>query len=261
MNDRLPMSATSPERPSALPDAWIERLFLRFSAMYGSKFADLWRGCDLANVKAQWAEDLAGYTPDEIKRGIDACKTGRDWPPTLPEFLKLCRKPIDAERAFYEAVEQMARRESGRDVWSHPAIYWAAVDIGAFDLKNGTWKTLQHRWWNALSKRMDDSSLPDVPARAEALPAPGQTMPDPEKAAEYLAKAGEATSNAKDDGLDWARKPTSQGAWNMVLQTATRDDRFKAIVAKAIADGIATTSGKLLKRYAFSEQWVDCSAG
>lgn len=260
MNDRLPTNVTSQAKPSALPDAWIERLFSRFSAMYGSKFADLWRGTNIDHVKALWAEELGGYAPDEIKRGVDACKT-RDWPPTLPEFLKLCRKPIDPERAFAEAVEQMARRESGADRWSHPAIYWAAVKVGAFDLKHETWRTMANRWREVLDEQLAKGDWPEVPERREALPAPGQTTPDPEKAAEYLAKAGAATSKAKDDGLDWARKPSSQGAWNMVLQTATRDDRFKGIVEKAVKDGIATASGKLLKRYLCNDQWADCCAG
>lgn len=127
MTAQLPQNATSLANPSALPESWIERLFLRFSAMYGSKFADLWRGCDLASVKALWAEELAGYAADEIKRGIDCCKT-RDWPPTLPEFLKLCRPPVDFERSFFEAAKQIGLRDSGTDEWSHPAIYWACRD-------------------------------------------------------------------------------------------------------------------------------------
>lgn len=37
----------------------------------------------------------------------------------------------------------MARREQGQDVWSHPAIFWAAVTIGAFDLRNMAFKAIE----------------------------------------------------------------------------------------------------------------------
>lgn len=261
MNAALPTNVTSQASPSALPESWVERLFSRFSAMYGSKFADLWRGTNIDHVKALWAEELGGFGGDEIKRGVDACKT-RDWPPTLPEFLKLCRPPIDSERAFAEAVEQMARREQGRDSWSHPAIYWTAVEVGAFDLKHKTWREMQHQWGNALAKQLAKGEWPEVPERREALPAPGQCMPDAERLAENLAKAGAATDvkKAAVDGLEWARSPGSQGAWNLVLQAATKDERFRPIIAKAIEDGIATPAGKLLKRHTYGGQWEECRA-
>lgn len=87
-----------------LPDAWIERLFDRLAALYGSKFADLWKNTDLQNVKATWAEKLGGFgdRPDIIRHALDACDD-RPWPPTLPEFLGLCRD--QARRAGAESVK------------------------------------------------------------------------------------------------------------------------------------------------------------
>jgi hypothetical protein len=87
-----PSSETSPPKPSALPEAWIERLFGRFEALYGAKVADAWKGCDLRNVKVVWAEALGSLSRDELSAGIAGCMT-REWPPTLPEFVKLCRQP------------------------------------------------------------------------------------------------------------------------------------------------------------------------
>lgn len=83
--------ATSPPKPSALPEPWIERLFARFEAMYGAKFADAWKGCDLQNVKAVWAETLGALSRDDLAAGVAGCME-REWPPTLPEFVKLCRQ-------------------------------------------------------------------------------------------------------------------------------------------------------------------------
>jgi len=78
--------------PSALPESWIDRLFARLEGLYGAKFLDMWRESDLRNVKATWAEKLAGFAdkPEALKAAIDACDE-KHWPPTLPEFLVLCR--------------------------------------------------------------------------------------------------------------------------------------------------------------------------
>lgn len=78
---------------SALPAEWIERIFALMLASYGTKFTDLWRGTDLAAVKAMWAEKLAGFAdkPKAIKDALNALDE-RPFPPTLPEFLNLCRE-------------------------------------------------------------------------------------------------------------------------------------------------------------------------
>lgn len=166
--------ATSQPKSSALPEPWIERLFARFEAMYGARFADAWKGCDLHNVKSVWAECLGGYSREELAAGVAKCLT-RDWPPTLPEFLQLCRPPIDYDAALIEAVEQMGRREAGNDRWSRPAIYWAAVKIGSYDLSRKTLRELQPEWNRAFGDQLALGRWPEIPERRPALPAPGNT--------------------------------------------------------------------------------------
>ncbi len=93
----LVQSATSLAKHSALreplPEAWIDRLFSRFHAMYGNKFAAMWEGTNPHDVKAVWAEELAGFRdmPHCIKHALDACMDS-DWPPSLPTFVKSCRE-------------------------------------------------------------------------------------------------------------------------------------------------------------------------
>lgn len=96
------MSTSSMERPCALPDALIDRLFDRMEAAYGSKWANMWGNTNLRNVKALWAEKLAGFSvnPKAIKYALDALDE-HPYPPTLPEFLALCRK---APRLQVEAL-------------------------------------------------------------------------------------------------------------------------------------------------------------
>lgn len=85
-------SETSPPSQSSLPDAWIDRLFGQMAGLYGSKFADLWSGTDIASVKAIWARKLGGFVsqPTALKEALDALDD-HPFPPTLPEFLTLCR--------------------------------------------------------------------------------------------------------------------------------------------------------------------------
>ena len=95
-------------RPSALPPAWVEKIFATMLAHYGNRFADMWRDTDIAMVKAVWAEKLAGFydKTDCLKYGLD-CLVGRDWPPTLPEFIQDCRRAPSPEfRALPHKLSQ-----------------------------------------------------------------------------------------------------------------------------------------------------------
>lgn len=169
---------------SRLPEGWTERLLDRMAAMYGQKFTDQWRGVDPAYLKSVWSEELSGYTVDEIKQGFAACKS-RQWPPTLPEFMVLCRPPIDPETAFCEAAREIARRATNQDKWSHPAIYWAAVQMGV-DLTNHPYATIKNRWSRILAAEISKGSWDPIPRRVEALVAPGQTITPPEIARGFI---------------------------------------------------------------------------
>jgi hypothetical protein len=93
MNAPLPANATSRANQPASSERGIDRLFAEMAAMYGTKFADLWAGCDIESVKAKWVEKLRGFSdhPGVIQKAIDALDE-RPNPPTLPEFLSLCRE-------------------------------------------------------------------------------------------------------------------------------------------------------------------------
>lgn len=166
------MSSTLPP----IPLKAVEFLFDWMTRRYGALFLDMWSGLDFDDVKQAWREDLAGFNKEELQVGLAACRQ-RDFPPTLPQFMRLCRPQVDHESAFHEASHQMALRSSGLDKWSSPAVYWAAVKIGAFDLRNGTWSTMKKRWSTVLDEMLADPNLPAVPSREQALlPAPVRTL-------------------------------------------------------------------------------------
>lgn len=180
----------SPSQSDLLPEDWAKKLFRMLATMYGSHWLDMWQGIPMAEVQADWRHYLAGYGGDEIARGLNACKL-RGWgkPPTLPEFAKLCRPPLDYEAAFIEAVEQMRKRETGEDKWTSPAIYWAAVRFGSFELRQASYQACAKRWGRLLDDMLaKGDALEAVPPRREALPAPGQTTLTREQARERIAQ-------------------------------------------------------------------------
>jgi hypothetical protein len=87
-------NVTSPAKLNALPDAWIEKIFGHMSAYYGSLFSDRWRGFDLVEVKRIWAQELANFSdnPECFRAALRAMIDESKFPPTLPEFVVLCRK-------------------------------------------------------------------------------------------------------------------------------------------------------------------------
>lgn len=166
--------------------------------MYGSRFGELWRGGDPRRIREVWASALSGYSGNEIARGIAACRE-REWPPVLPEFLKLCRPSIDTEQGYLEAIAQLTRRRSGDDCWSHPAIFWAAVRLGSQDLLASNWANMKSRWTAALQKELERGSWPEIPPQRLALPEPGRTAIPPEEQRRRLAALRESLAQRPDD--------------------------------------------------------------
>lgn len=84
------------ERSTALPIEWVERLFLRFQATYGNRCATMWADAPVAEVKAVWADALGQFVADDIRSALaSSFDHYPDFPPTLPQFVGLCR---DARR-------------------------------------------------------------------------------------------------------------------------------------------------------------------
>ena len=83
-----------------LPDAWVQKIFSTMQANYGVRWLNMWKihqslpnGEDIgvANAMNKWAERLAGFEdhPECIAYVLD---NPPNEPPSLPEFLELCRR-------------------------------------------------------------------------------------------------------------------------------------------------------------------------
>lgn len=190
--------------PDGTTCSLMDRLFNRLDGIYPNRWrAAFANQAAIANWREAWAEafEEEGITAEEVKRGIVESRRRYDWPPSLAEFLKACRPPIDYEAAFIEAVEQLRLREYDRDRWTRPAIYWAAaVKVGAFDMQSMRYDQIKGRWKRAVDAAEDEiraGKLPnEVPKFLTALPAPGQADLPPEEIARRLAEVVERFGKA-----------------------------------------------------------------
>ena len=83
----------------SLPASWIEALFGRLAVRYGGAFLRQYEGMDIALVKADWADFLAGFSGDDIRYALDYLP--ERFPPNALEFRALCRKaPVAAVSAL-----------------------------------------------------------------------------------------------------------------------------------------------------------------
>lgn len=116
---------SSMRRP--LPDLWVARIFQAMQGNYGTRFLNQWKtgqtladGTDagVKNAMAFWAEKLGGFAdqPERIKRTLDSLPAD---PPSLPQFVELCRaarqndKPAIAHKLTNEERQhqsEMAKR-------------------------------------------------------------------------------------------------------------------------------------------------------
>ena len=79
-----------------IPDAWVRRLHLRFNELYGAqKVAAMWGDVTIDALIPAWAHALGQFDRSVIGAAVEALPD-RDsaWPPTLPEFVALCREQI-----------------------------------------------------------------------------------------------------------------------------------------------------------------------
>lgn len=189
-----------------IPETWAARVIERLHLLYGSKFMQQWDGIDKATMVRAWAEQLAGFTGDEVSAGLAACGN-RPFAPTLPEFKRLCRPWLEPEVAFRLAVTGMQSRRAGEiGAWPHPAVYWAAAEIGNHDMLNQAWQTLKSRWEAAYSIQLTRQSWDDVPVPAVALPAPGGTAATKEQADAGIQAMAAAAIEKPRDPKAWAKK-------------------------------------------------------
>ena len=180
--------------------------------MPGAWASNFQRPGSVANWEEAWAHEFvrAGLTMAEISKGLEQVGS---WSPqearfgrlTVQQFIQWCRPVMSDEDAFHEAVVQLAKRrqpyECKRrrrmvtdDVWSEPAIYWAAIVLPDI-MKAMSYKHIEGRWSRALKFARENPKGP-VPEYMLELPPPEKrSIPEAEQkriVAELLGKLGKS---------------------------------------------------------------------
>lgn len=154
-----------------IPYSWIEKLFENMTMLYGARMDKMWSNLNRQDVITFWHSKLDGYSHEEFVRGVKAVEK-QEYPPSLPQFLNLCRPPVDYTKAYYEAVKGLQERRLGRKgEWSHPAIFWAASGM-AFDLLNMSYTQCRSRFERALDKELEQTVWQEIPEAFPTLPEP-----------------------------------------------------------------------------------------
>lgn len=70
----------------------IDRLFLIFSAFYGQLWRSQFKSDEfLAFMKNEWVLALHDIEEQYMSDAVNQCRQGKEFPPTLPQFIDLCR--------------------------------------------------------------------------------------------------------------------------------------------------------------------------
>lgn len=139
----------------SLPQAWIERIFLRLHGRFGNTFFDKYRigkfndnGDDLGleNAKLIWSQELAGIS---VERITEALKASYEFAPSCDDFKAKCVTNIQLQE--YVALPKKVNREAGKEYASNVVDYVAqqikptrdykkwAKDILADESKSTMW--------------------------------------------------------------------------------------------------------------------------
>ena len=137
----------------AIPEAWIEKLFTRMASIWGSRFADMWRDCDIDDVKAMWRAGLADIPDEGLKRGVSKL-INAPHPPDLPAFRRLC----EADPAMYRQNALALTNEANRTPPEEAREHMAKIRAMASDLQRqfGTPAGGGIRWAYRLLQRAAD---------------------------------------------------------------------------------------------------------
>ena len=83
--------------PTNVQGKAIMRLWERMTQLYGHRFLSAWGPSvndngTITETADLWLQGLGKYSMEEIKIGITKLiEKGMEWPPTLPEFMHLCK--------------------------------------------------------------------------------------------------------------------------------------------------------------------------
>ncbi|HDR8989954.1 TPA: hypothetical protein QDA93_002565 [Burkholderia vietnamiensis] len=199
-------------------DAAMDYVFAELLGLFGRPFVSKFESglivdgedSGIANMRRAWGQRIvdAKLTPGDLRRGIRGCERMK-FAPGWGEFLDACKPAIDVDAALHEAVEQMRRRQHGKDFWSNPAIFWAAAKIGEWDMVQQTHAQLLPRFRAALAYVQQSGNVQPVPDRVAMLAAPGASetsRAEGQEQIERIARQAAPFNRSKGGTRKWAER-------------------------------------------------------
>lgn len=168
----------------SMQSGWIERIFTRMLARYGSAWINMWAGVDASAMIEDWERVLLGVPSHMIIYGLDNLP---DRPPNSTQFKAICVQhperaplaieapPADPERVAAELSKMFAMNRKHGDMkqWAR-ALQEREANHGGV-LKSGKRMTAaQHTMWRAA---LDPHSV-GIAEMSESLRATGD-IPEP----------------------------------------------------------------------------------
>lgn len=155
----------------------VDWLFDEQFRLYGNQFSSKWVGCDVQQLKNEWAADIGKLTPDQLRIGIRRMKTECTiYPPSRPEFIQLCKPTASLETLFMTAATLSARHlHDHATPWPDAVLYWTAQRFGMGELARVNWLAGKAKFtqiYHDVLTQQEDGTLPPLPAAVPRLNAP-----------------------------------------------------------------------------------------
>jgi len=137
----------------------IESIWLAMNTLYGHRWHSSQGMEPSAAAVALWTDALEGLDENQIKTGIKSClKLDDDWPPSLPQFRKMCL----AIPSFVRVKQEI--HQSDYSPFTRFAMgfldHWQYRNADQYQAE----KLLRQAYECAATKRMEGAPLPKPPA-------------------------------------------------------------------------------------------------
>lgn len=130
--------------------------------VFARRFSHKWEKTNNdAKARSVWLEDLRcnGVTDEMINTGIMK-SSALDWPPSVGEFIKLC-KPSDEDLGIPGADEAYKAAATGN--WRlHPIVWHAAQKVGTYELRNHAEANVRPRFLVEYSRLVQEARSGEV---------------------------------------------------------------------------------------------------
>lgn len=127
---------------TSLPLSWVDRIFDKLSVRYGQAFLRKWDGLDMKVVKADWAEELAGFSEHGNSIAWALQNLPAEKPPNVGEFRaianrapapnvpRLERSPAEVPAEIRGKIDAIVKPAKGKDYRAWAKVLMARHEAG-----------------------------------------------------------------------------------------------------------------------------------